>query len=859
MAKFSLMQKTINLEQIEGKYSAFAKCPYAMPVRLSRPLAEDGYGTVTVDGIELSKGKVFFMDSVIKMNCMLVPVGEAAREFDREYTITFSDFRADNGERFRNQSFKFRTLPRKQRDAAYAEHDAVALQAAREGMVLLKNEGGLLPLKEDAMLNCFGAAQYMYRNSATGAGLINPRWQADFHQSVNEHSSFSVNPEISRLYSRLKDVIPSESQMKNAYACSDTAVIFISRTSGEFLDNKPIKGNYYLTDDERKLIETVSKTFDKTIAVLNTGYPIETGWIDEYNIRSVIYTGFAGMCSGYALAEILDGRTNPSGKLPTTWAYDYYDYPSSHNFPNFSETDIVPGEKEKGVRIIYEEDIYVGYRYFDTFRKPVRFPFGFGLSYTGFKADTESVQAGINGIDLSVSVTNTGSFNGKEAVLLYVQAPSGRLEKPAKVLCAFEKTAELKPGETGVLTMHADAMSFASYDEEKAAYILEPGIYVLHLGGQVSDTVQIGTFTIDEETVVRQASHIAAPVESFHRFSQTDPVFKEQCEITELSQAIPAPAKRKEFRPDVSSRKHDRRISADLVARNPQLMPDFTGQLSVQELCRLNVSTGADWYMPWGKGTAGGTPAMKQYGLPAIRVSDGNTGLNIVKPNIGFPSSCTIAATFNKTLAQKVGHVIGEESSENDIAVNLGPAMNIQRNILCGRHPEYFSEDPLLAGTMAGYHSRGLEETGTGSTIKHLFCNNSETSRKGSHSIVSERALREIYFRPFEISYTIQKPQCIMTSYNALNGIYPAESAEILQDLIRGEWGFDGLIMTDWCSYDTIDPVEMVKAGTGWLTEGGSKYVRILKKAVKDGRLSPDILRDNAAYTVRLIGKHKQN
>ena len=207
--------------------------------------------------------------------------------------------------------------------------------------------------------------------------------------------------------------------------------------------------------------------------------------------------------------------------------------------------------------------------------------------------------------------------------------------------------------------------------------------------------------------------------------------------------------------------------------------------------------------MPWGKGTAGGTPKLSRYGLPAIRVSDGNTGLNIVKPNIGFPSSCTVAATFNKELAREVGRVIGEESRENGIAVNLGPGMNIHRNILCGRHPEYFSEDPILAGTMAGFHAKGLESTGTAATYKHLFCNNSETSRKGSHSIVSERALRESYFRVFETAMDIQKPGCVMTSYNAVNGIYPAESAEILQKLVRGEWDFDGLIMTDWCSYDT--------------------------------------------------------
>ena len=356
---------------------------------------------------------------------------------------------------------------------------------------------------------------------------------------------------------------------------------------------------------------------------------------------------------------------------------------------------------------------------------------------------------------------------------------------------------------------------------------------------------------------MKEVSHIAAPVEEFHRFNKKDPHFKEQCVISEIEQAFPVHAERKTFHPVSKGIKPDKKIMIDEVIHNPELVYDFVNQMSDDELSLLNVSTGADWYMPWGKGTAGGTPVLHKYGIyTAIRVSDGNTGLNIVKPNVGFPSSCTIAASFNKELARQVGRVIGEESKENGISINLGPAMNMQRNILCGRHPEYFSEDPLLAGTMAGYHAMGLEETGTGSTMKHLFCNNAETSRKGSHSIVSERALREIYFRPFEICMQIQKPECIMTSYNAMNGIYPAKSAEILQKLIREEWNFDSMMMTDWCSYDTIDPVEMVKAGTGWLTEGRGKYVRILRKAVKEGKLSRDILKDNAVYTVKTIIRH---
>ena len=857
MPKFTLMQKTLNLEQIEGKYSAFVKCHYALPVRLSKPLAKDGYGTVRVNGIEISRGKTFFMDTILKMHMMLIPVGEVAREFNKEYTVSFEGFKAVDGSVFKPQSMKFRTLPRKQQNPNYTDHDAIALRAAVEGIVLLKNEEGVLPLAEDSVINVFGAAQYMLRNTATGAGLINPRWQADFHQGIKEHSRFTVNEDISHLFDRLQDVVPTEDELLTAKKKSDVALIVISRASGEFLDNKPIPGGYYLTENEEKMIAAVSRVFEKTVAIINTGYPIDMRWTEKYSVKAAIYTGFAGMCAGYALVELLDGRVSPSGHLPDTWALDYYDYPSAANFMNYQEGDEVPGEKSHGVRLFYEEDIYVGYRYFDTFNKPVQYSFGHGLSYTVFNSEVTDSKADEDGIQVKVNVKNMGRQSGKEVLQLYVGAPDGKLEKPCRVLVDFAKTETLNPGETQTVRLEADTRTFASYDEETSSYILDSGEYTIWLGESLEKAIQIDTFTVSETKTLKTVTPVACPVEEFHKLSKAEPFVNRDSCVVSLDERFPVRAQRKPFHP-VPTAAPDGKIHFAQLQQNPSLLDAFAAQLSTEELCRLNVSTGADWYMPWGKGTAGGTPKLLKYGMPAIRVSDGNTGLNIVKPNIGFPSSCTIAASFSKELAQEVGRVIGEESKENGIAVNLGPGMNIHRNILCGRHPEYFSEDPLLAGIMAGFHAKGLEQTGTMSTYKHLFCNNSETSRKGSHSIVSERALREIYFRVFEIAMSIQKPGCVMTSYNALNGIYPTESSEILQTLIRGEWGFDGLIMTDWCSYDTIDPVEIVKAGTDWLTEGGGKYVRILKKAVKDGRLSVDVLRDNAKFVIALVLKAKR-
>ncbi|MBQ8358447.1 MAG: glycoside hydrolase family 3 C-terminal domain-containing protein, partial [Oscillospiraceae bacterium] len=264
--KISILEgKELNLDCIEGRFAAFAKHPYAVTLRLSQPIAEDGYGVITVDGVEIPKGTQFLMDVVVKMHCLMVPVGSVAREYGKEYTMKLTGFKGKDGKSFPDTTLKFKTMERPQRDHKYDAHDEVAIQAAREGMVLLRNESNVLPLQENTILNCFGAAQYMFRNTATGAGLINPRWQANFHQSIEEHSSFKVNRELSDLYTGLQDVVPTEAVLNRAKEQSDTAIILVSRHSGEFSDNRAVKGGYYLSDDERAMIAAVSKVFPKTV------------------------------------------------------------------------------------------------------------------------------------------------------------------------------------------------------------------------------------------------------------------------------------------------------------------------------------------------------------------------------------------------------------------------------------------------------------------------------------------------------------------------------------------------------------------------------------------------------------------
>lgn len=849
--KISIMDgKKFNLDCIEGKFAAFEKVPYAVTLRLGQPLAEDGYGRITVNGIEVPKGKLFTMNVMGETSCLMVPVGSVVHEYDTEYHMEIDGFKGADGSSFPKTSLKFKTLPRPRSDSAYKEHDKIAIKAAREGMVLLRNRNQVLPLAKDSVLNCFGADQFIFRNTATGAGLINPRWQANFHQAVKEHSDFCINEEVSGFYRDLKGGVPERAVLERAREKSDTAVFVISRTSGEFADNRPVPGGYYLTEDEKTMIGAVSDMFDKTVAIINTGYPIEMKWVEDYGIDAVLYTGFAGMAAGYVLMEILDGRVNPSGKLPDTWSYDYYDNPAARNFINLPADKKQVGEKDFGVHIYYEEDIYVGYRYFDTFDKKVAYGFGHGLSYTEFEHSYGPVEASLGKISLDVTVKNAGAVSGKEVVQVYVEAPEGSLEKPHRVLCGFEKTKKLAPGAKQTLHLEAEHKWFASFDESRSMFVLEAGEYKVWAGSSLEQAKIVGTFVLDKEQEVQKVHAINRPVEEFHKLSKADPTVQEDSKIVDLEDRIKIHADRRAYKPKALPVYNGKKITFPMLQQNPSLLDAFVAQMSLNELAKLNVCGGANWYLPWQNGAAGKTAVIRKYQMPMFTVSDGNTGLNIKKKNIGFPSSCTVAATFNKELAYAVGKVIAEESKENQINLNLGPAMNIHRNILNGRHPEYFSEDPYLAGMMAGMHAKGLEENGCGCCYKHMFCNGSDTSRKGSQSIVSERALREIYFKVFEIAISVQEPSAMMTSYNSVNGMYPAENADILETLLRDEWKLSGYIMTDWGTYDTVDPVEMVKAGNSWLTEGGSKYVKIIQKAAKDGKIDRAVLENNVRYLV---------
>ena len=838
------LRKTFDPEAIDDILSPYTRLSGYTALALTAPVAEDGMGAAEVDGIRLSRCE----QVRVRGFCLLVvPVGEVAWAHGRRFRVRLSGFRAQNGLPFMPCRFTLRTTPRRERDPAYDDHDAQALEAAREGMVLLRNENGALPLAPDAALNCFGADQHRFRLSATGASRINPRWRPGFLRAVEEHSDFTVNAELTGFYRRPSAPVPDEAVMARAREMSDAALVFISRHSGEMQDNRPIPGQYLLTDDERAMLRAVRARFGRVVVILNVGYPIEMAWLREIPVDAVLYTGFAGMLGSYALVEILDGRVNPSGHLPDTWPWRWGDDPVSRNFPVLGADDPAMPEDAVGVRVYYEEDVYLGYRYFDTFGKEAAFCFGRGLSYTRF----ELVPAGLSGTDdavyVDVDVKNAGARPGKAVVQLYAAGPRGRLEKPAHVLAGFEKTETLAPGETRRLRIAAHRRDFASYDAARGAYVLEAGKWRFFIGEDLEHLVPCGELETPE-AIVRRAAPLGGPVEPIDTLTRARPeVAGGRSRIVPLGERFARKAPRAPFAPPPLKRGHGPRPDWPALRRDRARLEDFVARLPLYDLCRLNVCAGHRW-MPWQDGAAGFTPRLRRWRMPSFTVLDANAGLNLVAPNIGFPASSVIAASFNREIARSVGRVIALESRERGVYQNLGPGMNLHRGQLCGRHPEYFSEDPLLTGEMAGWHGRGLEENGVGCCYKHLFCNNSELSRKGSHSVVSEQALRELYFRAFEIAFGIQKPSAVMTSYNALNGLYPAENAALLQGLVRGEWGFEGTIMSDWNAYATIDPIEMVKAGNCWITPGGRLRVWQLWRAARRGRVSRAVLEDNVKH-----------
>lgn len=778
-------------------------------------------------------------------------------------------------------------------------HIGLSKEAAKEGMVLLKNRGDILPLKKGTRVALFGKAAFDYVKGGGGSGDVTVAYIRNLYEglkmqkdvvSIFEPLCDYYRKDVERQYAQgsipgmtIEPEVPRE-LLDEAKAYADTAVISICRFSGEGWDRKSIvdtdnknmgegeldmavrsskifaNGDFCLSAQEAAMVETVKKNFPRVVVVMNVGGMVDTSWfVREDAIGAVLMAWQGGMEGGLAAAELLAGKGNPSGKLSDTFAQTLEDYPSTGDF------------HESRDYVNYTEDIYVGYRYFETVPgadQKVNYPFGFGLSYTTFQTDVLSAEEKDGQVRIQVQITNTGSRDGKEVVQVYFEAPQGRLGKPKRQLIAFAKTRSLRPGESQRLYLSFEIRDMASYDDtgkvQKAAYVLEKGDYFFHVGTSVRDTVRLDyVYQVKEDTVTEQLESRLTPSElprrmlsdgSYEEVPQregNDPNANELERMPEdmMEGYVPAVRPRDRYQLWREPYKKGAHIFKE-VAEGKLTPEEFLAQLTDEETAQLlggQPNTGVANTFGYGN--------LPEYGVPSVMTADGPAGLRIA-PECGvtttcWPCSTLLACSWNPEIVEAVGLAGGAEVKENNIAVWLTPAVNIHRSPLCGRNFEYYSEDPYLAGKLASAMVRGIQANHIGATVKHFALNNKETNRKNSDSRVSERAAREIYLKAFEIIVREAKPWSIMTSYNIINGHRASENADLLEGILRGEWGFEGCITTDW--WTRGEHYKEVKAGND--IKMGCGYPERLLEALEKGCLTRKEMDACALRVLKLILK----
>lgn len=692
-----------------------------------------------------------------------------------------------------------------------------AAKMVSEGIVMLKNDNNALPLDTDKEVAVFGRIQFHYYKSGTGSGgMVNVTKVVNILDGLIDNG-IKVNEKLLGTYRKWdkenpfdlgegwggepwsqKEMPLDEGLVKETAKSCETAIVIIGRTAGEEQDNRLEAGSYLLSDDEIAMLTVVRKHFKKVVLLLNVGNIIDMTDINRIAPDSVLYVWQGGMTGGKGTADVLTGKVSPSGKLPDTIAYKASDYPSDANFG-----------REKN-RDIYAEDIYVGYRYFETFAKEkVLYPFGFGLSYTGFEIKTEKAEITEGAVKLSVSVKNIGSYKGKEVIEVYCEAPQGRLGKAARVLCGFEKTRELVPQEEQVVEIAVDIAKLASYDDSgvtgnKSCYVLEAGEYKFYVGSDVRSAEYACSFEQGEDLVTERLTQSLAPVESFERIKPVCEggafsIGREAVPVSEVDES----ARRLEKLPKEIAYTGDKGIKLWDVKNGKNTMDEFIAQLSDYDLSCIIRGEG----MGSPRVTAGTASAfggvsenLNGFGIPAGCCSDGPSGMRLDCGTKAFslPNGTMIASSFNKELTSELFTFMGLEMAANKVDCLLGPGMNIHRHPLNGRNFEYFSEDPFLTGKMAAAELKGMAGAGVTGTIKHFCANNRETNRHFIDSVVSERALREIYLKGFEIAVKEGGASSVMTTYGRVNGLWTAGNFDLNTVILREEWGFKGFTMTDW-------------------------------------------------------------
>lgn len=639
---------------------------------------------------------------------------------------------------------------------------------------------------------------------------------------------------------------------------ADLAIYVLSRNSGEGKDRTPGAGDYELSDTEKTAIANLANAYGNLIVVLNVGGVIDTKFLRaQEGIGAILLMSQAGNIGGHALADVLTGKVSPSGHLTTTWAENYEDYPNAKTFSHMN------GDIHDEY---YEEGIYVGYRYFDTFDVTPAYPFGYGKSYTTFDVKTEEVTADAKQISVKVCVTNTGAtYSGKEVVQVYYSAPTGKLEKPYQELAAYVKTKELAPGESEELIITYQVDRMASYDVQRASYVLEAGTYYVRVGVNSRATKVSAAVVLDQETVTEVLSNrlvldcemneLSSADVTPYGYAEEEAEKEQACKLDIASTDIETKTVTyEETNAEIAANTSEKKITMQDVMSGQATLDDLVGQLTIPEMAELCVGTsrgnmGGDTAIIGSSsavvpGAAGDTTSLmiEDRDIRNLVLADGPAGLrlskhfkadaegNVIpgtsdapipgmdllmagspKPEIpedaidyyqyctAIPIATLLAQTWDVDAIKECGDIVGEEMKEFGVTLWLAPGMNIHRNPLCGRNFEYYSEDPLVAGKCAAADTLGVQQhAGVGTTIKHFALNNQEDNRMHTNAHVSERAAREIYLKGFELAVKEAKPMSIMTSYNLINGIHSANNKDLLTAITRNEWGFDGIVMTDW-------------------------------------------------------------
>ena len=683
-------------------------------------------------------------------------------------------------------------------------HRPLLRTMAAESMVLLKNNG-ILPLKKSCRIAVFGRHQIEFIKGGLGSADIFCGTAVNLLDALLQEEAsdvLSIDHRIADAYRQHTDYLPTAEDMAKSAVDNDLALWIIGRNSTEGMDREAVPGDFYFDDQELKMLKLLTGYFcGRVVILLNVCGVISLAPVaNDPGIAAILYCGLPGIAGGNAICDILTGKVSPSGRLPDTWCGKYEDYPSSQN------------QRASKFQVDYEEDIFVGYRWFESDlaeKNKVIYTFGHGLSYTAFDYRATRVEINENEITVEFSVVNTGNYPGKCSLGLWVRPDFvSKVYRASVELKDFAKTDQLKPNGSQIIKMNIPLAELAFFDElgtisPVGSWVIEAGSYIIALGGAADTALPVGKFVQPENRIIStpglkltrkigRTLHPGEPPEI--RNIVPDVPDRETNEVLEIASSFINYSLDEELQSSNDSENIDQQIhSLYDVAEDRITMEQFLDQLSDRELIGLCQAKFPNF--PHGTAGIGNLPHL---GVPNPQTADGPAGVRLAVATSCFPCENLLACSWDKNLLEQMGYSMGVEALNNNIDIMLAPGMNIHRDPLCGRNFEYYSEDPVLSGTLAGYMVRGLQSAGASATLKHFAVNNKEEYRFNCNSQVNERALREIYLKNFEIAVKIGSPNCIMSSYNLINGTKVSCCTNLLTGILRDEWHYDGVVMTDW-------------------------------------------------------------